>query len=295
MKLRDRWRRVRLYYRSWTLFSEKLANPYKALALPFLSFPFLNKLTFVAKNSQGFQKRFSVPGNCWYVLPNFLRLIDIGAEPSIVGDPPRKRVLLGNLVLNSPLETKEEGTFYREIFIDDVYRIRDSNLSGKVVVDIGGYIGDSALAFASKGAYVHVLEPSSYFFTFLQKNISENKFDSKIHPHAVGLSNKSEVIHCSHSGAVSDQLKLVEGIDFTLNELPQNIEYLKLDCEGCEYHLLSDNRFLRHLNPNRIAMEFHHGPQDLPDTLRNSGYEVEVISDETNIGYIYAEKRQNKG
>jgi FkbM family methyltransferase len=279
MKIRDQWRRLRLYYKSWPYFKEMLVDPVRALLLPWTT-----GRRFKTRNGI----EFNVPGDCWYVLPNFLRLAAIGAQPSIIDGA--KRIKVAGITLDSPLDTREEGTFCREIFMEDVYRIRDSDLTGKVVVDIGAYIGDSATAFALKGAEVYALEPSRKLFGFLQSNIAANGFKDRIHPFPVGLSNRKESIEIAGAGLAADHLELVEGIDFVLRELPIDIEYLKIDCEGCEYHLFGDERFLAHLQPRRIAMEFHHGLQDLPAILAAAGYRVEVIGGDNVFGYIYAEK-----
>ncbi len=60
------------------------------------------------------------------------------------------------------------------------------------------------------------------------------------------------------------QESLVEGLAYTLQHLPQSVELLKLDCEGAEYHLLGDDRFLAHLAPREICMDYHRGPEALP-------------------------------
>ncbi len=279
MNIRKRWRRIRLYYKRWSIFKTHLQNPIRALFLPLIS-----SARFRAKNGI----EFTVPGDSWFVLPNFVRLASIGAKPSIVDG--MKRIEIRNLVLYSPIETNEEGNFLREIFIEDVYRIRDLDLTGKVVVDIGGYIGDTAIAFGAKGATVYVLEPSARLYSFIQRNIIENQQEFLIHAFPVGLSNKTETITCSHGGILNDRIELVDGIDFVLSKIPTDIEYLKLDCEGCEYHLLGDDRFLAHLKPRRIVMEFHHGLMELPQILENAGYRIEIIGGHKQVGYIYAEK-----
>ncbi|MCF8199348.1 MAG: FkbM family methyltransferase [Sulfuritalea sp.] len=279
MNIRSKWRRLRLYYKSWPYFKKMLVHPVKALLLPWTS-------SGNFKTINGIE--FSVPGDCWYVLPNFLRLAAIGADPSIADGV--KRIKISGITLDSPLDSREEGSFCREIFAEDVYRIRDSNLTGKIVVDIGAYIGDSAAAFALKGAEVFALEPSSRFFGFLKTNIAANNFNGLIHPFPVGLSNKTESVILGRGDSEDDRLELVDGLDFVLRELPTNIEYLKLDCEGCEYYLLNDDRFLAHLRPARITMEFHHGLQNLPEILEKEGYRIEVIDGEKQSGYLYAER-----
>jgi hypothetical protein len=162
MTFRDRWRRIRLYLKSWAYFRTSLTNPIAALRLPWTS-----SQRFLMKSGA----EFSVRGDCWYVLPNFIRLSEIGAHPSVIGK--EKCVRLGNATLYSPLETTSEGAYFREIYVDDVYRIRDSDLTGKVVVDIGAYIGDSAIAFALRGAEVYALEPSRTLFHYLEKILSQ--------------------------------------------------------------------------------------------------------------------------
>lgn len=279
MNIRTKWRRLRLYYKSWPFFKEMLENPKKALLLPWIS-----GSRFRVKNGI----EFYVLGDCWYVLPNFLRLAAIRAEPAIVNGV--KRIKISGITLDSPLDTRDEGSFCREIFAEDVYRILDSDLTGKVVVDIGAYIGDSAVAFALQGAIVYALEPSRRFFGFLKTNIAANNFNGRIHPFPVGLSNKAESAALVRDGYEDDRLELVEGVDFVLRELPANIEYLKLDCEGCEYHLLNDGRFLAHLRPARIAMEFHHGVQNLREILEKEGYRIEFTDGEKQVGYLYAER-----
>lgn len=279
MNTRDKWRRLRLYYKSWPLFKAMLPNPVKALYLPWIA-----GASFQTRNGI----EFTIPGCCWYVLPNFLRLAAIGAKPSIVDGV--KRIELSGIILDSPLETRDEGMFCREIFVEDVYRILNSDLTGKIVVDIGAYIGDSAAAFALRGAEVYALEPSRKIFNFLQANVARNNFGGRVHPFPVGLSNKTESVAMASDGGREDRIELVDGVDFVLRELPASIEYLKLDCEGCEYHLLGDDRFLAHLNPVRIAMEFHHGVQELPRILENAGYRVDVIDGDKQVGYMYADR-----
>lgn len=77
--------------------------------------------------------------------------------------------------------------FCREIFEEDVYRIRNSDLTGKVVVDIGAYIGDSAAAFALRGAEVYAPNRPRVPPATGQANIATNNFGGRIHLFPVGL------------------------------------------------------------------------------------------------------------
>ncbi|MEM3846322.1 MAG: FkbM family methyltransferase [Candidatus Parvarchaeota archaeon] len=72
-----------------------------------------------------------------------------------------------------------------------------------------------------------------------------------------------------------------------------NDAVLKMDCEGCEYGLLDEecsvlSKF------NRIAMEYHLGPEKIIDKLKGCGFAVNIWEETRNrqIGNIYAEKVQ---
>src|SRR5260221_2995625 len=123
---------------------------------------------------------------------------------------------------------------------------------------------------ARKGATVYAFEPSARCNRFLESNISANNLRGKILPMHVGLSNtaRKEVTG-------DDELIFVDGIDFALRQLPSGIAMLKMDCEGCEYFLLGDLRFLGHLRPDFIALEYHRGGEELLQALGAAGYAVD--------------------
>jgi hypothetical protein len=71
-----------------------------------------------------------VPPSAWHQLPNMCRLAQIGARCSFEADC--KRIELDGYIFFSPLEAKVEGIFLREIFREDVYRMKGRSLAGKV-------------------------------------------------------------------------------------------------------------------------------------------------------------------
>lgn len=71
---------------------------------------------------------------------------------------------------------------FSETFVYDIHFI-DFNLENKVILDAGGFVGDTALYYAQKGAIVYTFEPDPNNFQKMLKNLELNKEISKrIHP-----------------------------------------------------------------------------------------------------------------
>lgn len=277
MGLRDAVRRLRLYYRSGALFRESLEEPSIALWLPWRSGAREVELRF---RSGG---RFKMPARHWPLLPSACRLHRIGAEFEFLQDA--KRVRVDGLTLYSPLWTRDEAAYYKEVLLDDAYGIKGRDLTGKTVVDVGAYVGDSALAFARQGATVHACEPSRAFCGFIRRNLEANGLAGRVTLHEVGLAAREETIETR-----DNCLRFVEGVAYALARLPRAIELLKLDCEGAEYHLLGDLRFLGHLAPREIRLEYHRGPEGVIEPLRRAGYTVSVNDPAARVGLLAARK-----
>ncbi|WP_048816748.1 FkbM family methyltransferase [Caldisphaera lagunensis] len=61
---------------------------------------------------------------------------------------------------------------FSETFIYDIHY--SDNLNGKIVIQAGGFTGDTALYYASKGARVYSFEPDPINYELALKNISLN-------------------------------------------------------------------------------------------------------------------------
>ncbi|MGI0141388.1 MAG: FkbM family methyltransferase [Candidatus Micrarchaeales archaeon] len=130
-----------------------------------------------------------------------------------------------------------------EIFVLQPYRNLD--VKGKVVVDIGASIGDTAIYFALNGAkHVYAVEPgNSDRFGWISKNIRGNGVADKI-TILKGRYNQTSLAHIIKKYGLGNGL------------------VLKMDCEGGEYGILKEkpNTLKRF---SHIDIEYHYGYRNL--------------------------------
>ncbi|UCH52297.1 MAG: FkbM family methyltransferase, partial [Pseudomonadota bacterium] len=238
MTLRQRFRRLRLYYKSLALFREAFANPWRALVFPFLGGRF-------APRAGG--PEIAVPHEHWVMLPTAARLSLIGAEPTWKKN--KLHVVFAGHTFVMPAVSKMIGQSLREIFLQDDYRLRDLDLTGEVAIDIGAYIGDSSVALAARGARVHAFEPIAENYECLLETIEINGYKDRILAHRVGLTLSKDPQVDSADFPVVSALPYLQSRGIT------RAHVLKMDCEGCEYDLLRDDSLIRFLNPERILLE----------------------------------------
>lgn len=145
------------------------------------------------------------------------------------------------------LESMEPAIF-AETFIHQIHFF-DFDLTGKVVVDVGGFVGDTALFFANLGAKVIVYEPDPTNFSMLLRNIELNpRFANRITvwnkavgtsgslPVAIGLKGGSGVY------ASSSHVRNMPSVDLRGILEENNIRrahILKIDSKGTEFDLLA--------------------------------------------------------
>lgn len=226
-----------------------------------------------------------VPPGHWTMLPTICRLLEIGAYPEWVQG--RLEINFKKFSFIAPPLTKATAIYLRDIFINDVYQLSGLDFRGLTVVDIGAYIGDSSIAFASKGAKVHAFEPSPELLEFLQINIKNNNFQDQVIIHPVGLSNNEKVVSRGKR-----LFHFVDALDYFQKHHIGPVDLLKLDCEGCEFDLLYNREFLKQLQPRRIVVEYHEGGgTDLSEWLADQGYDIDWPEPRGYVGYLYAERK----
>ena len=184
-----------------------------------------------------------------------------------------------------------------EVFLDQVYGY---DFDGKTVLDIGSCDGDSTIFFCMLGARrVIALEPSSKSFELTCENVKLNGLEDRVTVLNAALSCRTGKIRLRKIEK-SPSLNAIEPTDYfratsqtshiafdsyedvstmTLADLfdmfhLEELDFLKLDCEGCEYDVIrtAPENLLRRVQ--HITMEFHSGIQDLPTLLARSGFLV---------------------
>jgi len=114
-----------------------------------------------------------------------------------------------------------------------------------VVVDVGAYVGEFAVAVAQRsGATVHAFEPVPAFAEQARAAAIQCK---SVHVHAFGLSNRNETSSISIEGLASSRKRQAdEMIKAEFRDAPEvleglgirRIDLLKINIEGGEYELL---------------------------------------------------------
>ena len=155
-----------------------------------------------------------------------------------------------------------------EIFSSGEYDSFD--VKDKVVIDVGAFVGDSAIYFALKGAKrVIAVEPHPGAFAEMLENIKLNKTENIIIPVNAGLASRSGKVCLENTDNIETIVtyhRLGECINavpaVTLGELisrfgvdPGNV-MLKMDCQGCEYDvILNDYEHIRMFK--ELVFEYH--------------------------------------
>lgn len=139
-----------------------------------------------------------------------------------------------------------------ETFLNDIHFV-DFDLSGKIIIDAGGFTGDTSLYYANKGAKVYSFEPDPNSYKIAKYNISLNpRLHSKIifKNYALGKDGKINFpINPYGSGGSSiynyntKHTNKIESLSLTsvIKKFKINNPYLlHLDVKGCEFDLIQD-------------------------------------------------------
>ncbi len=193
-----------------------------------------------------------------------------------------------------------------EVWERDDYELEGRDLTGKIVVDIGGYIGDSALRFAALGATVHVFEPFRAALEAMQRNIAMSGTignQIQVHHVAVSTADARVAIHYDASkgslarvdaegrGPDQDIITTIDAGPYLSDAGITRCDILKMDCEGGEYDLIEKGDLLDILRPTEILLEYHRGSDALEADLGRRGYSLRKRGNQ-RIGILLAHKEQ---
>ncbi len=124
------------------------------------------------------------------------------------------------------------------------------HVNNETVIDIGANVGDSPIYFALNNAKkIIALEPYPYSYNIALKNIKLNHLEDKIILLNAGYGQDGTIkVNPDFENTTGSDLKSFEnGIDIKtlslktlLSDYHIDKAILKMDCEGCEYNLLSE-------------------------------------------------------
>lgn len=183
---------------------------------------------------------------------------------------------------------------------------------GRIVVDVGANVGDTALYFAARGAAkVYALEPFPYSVAIARENLALNPHLGQVTILNLGIGAKGECLRIDPefdnsvgSDAVSTERGGVEVRLVSLSQLLQELHItdavLKMDCEGAEYDAIISSSDQTLKTFSHIQIEYHYGPILLAARLKSAGFNVSFSKPRYSFnpyasrnphmraGYIYA-------
>ena len=206
-------------------------------------------------------------GLLWRKVANWLKVIMYYSSP--IGLRAFKIILRDGYMMSVPRGYLFEAI--AETLILNTYEFPRALLE-LTIVDVGASLGDFVLSVqASKPKRIYAIEPDLEIFKWLGLNVKEN-----------GL----RIVSCFNQ-------PLTESLVASICDEAGSIDFLKIDCEGCEYELLrwSPDIFRR---INRISMETHvingHQPRELTKLLGSEQFNVREKMPRNMGTYLFAQK-----
>jgi FkbM family methyltransferase len=194
---------------------------------------------------------------------------------------------------------RQKAKFYNqmeEVFIRQVYGwLYRRIVPNTVVIDIGSFIGDTAIYFAMNPNVkkVFAYEPNPASYKICRENVEKCPLKNVVlSNHAV--SNQEGPIEITHNyptgynktvRAVNETDIHAVSINSILKPLKGQRIVIKCDAEGAENEIFENNTNLNDVYA--IMMEYHNGAIELKQTLKKKGYRVAVTS-RRDMGYLTA-------
>jgi FkbM family methyltransferase len=223
----------------------------------------------------------------------------------------RQLTLMNGIRFKAPHDNSLLHMTY-EVFIKNIYLPNYLSIGANdIVVDIGANIGLFSI-FAAKFTRnkIYAIEPYPENVKYLKENITLNNFQNniKIYPVAISDYNGIKKLYLSEisgghllfdhniSGSLVDYIKVkTKTLQQIIDENSlEKIDYLKMDCEGSEGHILKSTpqKYLQKIRS--IVLEFHNNVSILNhyqiiNLLSDSGYKCNLNWDnKSEFGYIFA-------
>lgn len=194
---------------------------------------------------------------------------------------------------------RQKAKFYNqmeEVFIRQVYRwLYDKIKPDTTVIDIGSFIGDTAIYFALNPNVKKVLayEPNPTSYLICRENLQKCPIKTiELSNHAV--SNREGSMLITHNYPTGYSKAIHSDKETQIRTIPinmilksykgQNVA-IKCDAEGAEYEIFEKDTDLGSVY--LIMAEYHGGPERLEAVLKQKGYTISTRG-EGKIGYLMA-------
>lgn len=254
----------------------------------------------------GVLRRAKIAGNAFWDLANWRDVLPRASAGEAVTEIRLRR---GPVIVATPAHSL--WPHFSDIWYHRSYTKCFSIPPDSVVVDVGANVGVFSLYAARTARQVYALEPSSANFSLLRSNTggASNVLPVKL---ACGgadgeasLDVSSDPVSFSLASASgSNSRETVEVISLGTLFARYNIErcdFLKLDCEGCEFEIIlaTEPALLRRID--RIVMEYHDhrsaqfSHRDLLLALRQLGFEAVSYNPNGTHGMIAAIRMPTSG
>jgi len=184
--------------------------------------------------------------------------------------------LVGSMVMMCIIDEVESGVY-------------DYDYKGKVVLDVGGFEGESGVFFWSKGAKkVVIYEPVLEHLKFIQENASLNKMNAEIHGEGIGEKDGEITVSYDQSdncfGLKTEESTNKMSIkikDVTKAIAESNADIAKIDCEGAEISLIKvPKQTLRKLEYVMIEAHSAQIREALISKFKDSGFALKSKTEE---------------
>ena len=199
----------------------------------------------------------------------------------------------GEIVVRTPfgevgVEASDYGLLY--VLLEPLIEMYGNiNVDNAVVVDVGAFLGETALLFVKRGAKrVYAFEPVKTFYDYLVKNIARNSAEDKIIPFNCGIWFRNTVLNVTLLGtgtglkvnanhpSVELDVRDLKDVLTMIHDKEGVIDLVKMDCEGCEYSLLQlDEEYIK--LSKQYIMEIHGCETSLIDKMLQAGYNSKLI------------------
>ena len=176
----------------------------------------------------------------------------------------KRKYEIGNYLIDTTPYEFSETWIYENYFYSDC-----CPKEGQTVIDIGGYYGESAIWFADlvgKSGHVFTFEMNKNNIEKLKNNISTNHMHKYIDVCEYALWDKKEIIYFFDEGPETG-VDIMQG-DNSMQAIPLDdwneqkklgeIDYIKIDVEGGEMHVLMGARkIIERYKPSFAICVYH--------------------------------------